>query len=93
VKELPYKIISSQDGTQTRLFKFDSDDEELKWHRDRENRIIKHVSGEGWWIQLDDQLPQPILSGSSCKIPAGVWHRAIRGKNHTDLVVEIQMFM
>jgi hypothetical protein len=93
VKEQPYEIISSKGSTQTRLFKFDSDDEELKWHRDRERRIVRHVSGEGWWIQLDDHLPQPISQGFSYEIPAGVWHRAIKGENPTDLVVEIQMFM
>lgn len=93
MKGLPYTIVSSQANTQTRLFKFDSDDEELKWHRDKEHRIVKLVSGHGWWLQLDNEMPQPISCGQTYEIPAGVWHRAIKGKNSSDLVIEIQMFM
>lgn len=93
MEKLPYKKISLQEHEQVRLFEKDVDSEELKWHRDREHRIVKHVSGEGWLLQLDDSLPTPISPGASYQIPAGVWHRILRREDCTDLVVEVRMFM
>ena len=30
---------------------------ELVWHQDKEDRHIEVIDGEGWSIQMDNQLP------------------------------------
>jgi hypothetical protein len=36
---------------------------ELVWHKDKEDRHIEILDGEGWSIQMDDQLPLAISKG------------------------------
>lgn len=69
-----------------RTFSKDVDSEELKWHRDREDRIVTPVSHNDWMFQRDNQLPQPIEG--EIRIGRGEWHRVIKGT--TDLVVRVQ---
>lgn len=73
-----------------RTFPKDVTSEELVWHRDRNNRIIKVLEGEGWELQLDDNLPQPLLVGEEIVIPSYTFHRIKRGK--TDLKLKIEEY-
>lgn len=75
-----------QEKGDIRTFSRDVENEELKWHRDREDRIVFPVGQNDWMFQRDNQLPQPI--DSEIHIPAGEWHRVIKGT--TDLVVRVQ---
>ncbi len=37
-----------------------TDDMELVWHRDKEDRIVESVGDTDWMIQLDNDLPIPL---------------------------------
>jgi len=75
----------------TRFFSKEVNQEDLVWHRDREDRTINLISGSNWLIQLDNELPVLIESGKSYQVPAGLWHRVIRTDKATDMVLEILM--
>ena len=65
-----------------RTFSPDVDSEELKWHRDRENRLVEILEGEDWFLQMDNELPTKLVIGEKYYIPEGVYHRVIKGKNN-----------
>jgi hypothetical protein len=46
-----------------RIFSPNVDDEELKWHRDRENRLVEVLEGEDWYLQMDDEFPKKLVVG------------------------------
>jgi hypothetical protein len=89
VKDLPYsEVVLSSELNQKVIRRFSSgiDDEELKWHRDDEDRIIYPVHETDWLIQLDNELPGNIKE--SIKIPKGKWHRLIKGTGDLELIIE-----
>lgn len=61
--------------------------EELVWHRDREDRLVEIIEGNGWELQLDNELPIKMNNGDSFIIPEGVYHRVKRGNDK--LVIKI----
>jgi quercetin dioxygenase-like cupin family protein len=63
---------------------------ELKWHRDSMNRNVTVISGKGWKIQFDNQLPVDLTEGTIHFIPKDAWHRVHRGEG--DLVILIEEF-
>lgn len=69
-----------------RTFSQDIDPDELKWHRDREDRVVTPVGENDWMFQRDNSLPEPM--NHEIRIPSGEWHRVIKGT--TDLVVRVQ---
>lgn len=71
-----------------RTFSKDVLTEELVWHRDRENRFITVLDGEGWELQLDNKLPEPLIIGKEYLIPAYTFHRVKRGINDLKLKIE-----
>jgi quercetin dioxygenase-like cupin family protein len=77
------------EGKRIRTFSADVDDEELVWHRDNEDRIVRVLSSEGWFLQMDEKLPVELKQGDVHTIPKNSWHRVIRKRNCRDLVVEI----
>jgi len=82
----PYTEIQ-QNNTIIRTFPFDLNEEELVWHRDHNDRNVKVLTGEGWKVQMDNQLPVEIKRGDTFFIPKETYHRIIKG--NTDLVVKI----
>ena len=70
-----------------REFKRDVVSDELIWHMDREDRYVKVISGEGWELQMDNELPQVMYEGQKFFIPKYTYHRVIKGD--TDLIVEV----
>ena len=82
----PYDETISE-GKNVRLFKESVDDNELKWHRDREDRMVEIIESNGWELQYDDELPFKLKKGMTIIIPEGVYHRVIKGKG--DLKVSI----
>ena len=84
----PYIEHKLNNGMFLRTFSKDAVTEELVWHRDRQNRIVEVLEGDGWEIQLDDKLPEPLVQGKEYVIPAYTFHRIKRGT--TDLVVKIE---
>jgi hypothetical protein len=71
---------------QLRTFSSDVDPEELKWHRDREDRTVTPIDKNDWFFQRDNCLPEPI--NKPIFIAKGEWHRVIKGT--TDLQVKVE---
>lgn len=85
---LPFEESRMQDGRILRKFSESVDDEELVWHRDREDRVVEVMQSEGWFYQADNELPVLMESGTVINIPSCTWHRIIRGSG--DLLVAIK---
>lgn len=85
---LPFKQEKLNNTTFIRRFSKDVLSEELVWHRDRENRSVEVLEGEGWEIQLEDKLPEKLEVGRTYIIPAYTFHRVKRGTS--DLVLKIE---
>jgi len=83
----PYKDSQISEKSKIRIFESDIDSGELHWHRDRENRVIEVLEGNGWLLQLDNQLPVSMKVGEKYFIPEGVYHRTIKGNR--DLKIKI----
>jgi hypothetical protein len=83
----PYKEIKTS-GYLLREFGSDSDPDDLIWHKDRNDRIVKVVKSNGWKLQLANGLPFTLKEGSSYKIPALSWHRILKGEG--SLLVKIK---
>lgn len=85
MQERPY-IETYNEGWYERVFKADVDSGELRWHRDREDRIIEPVEPTDWFFQIDGELP--IKIEGQIFIPMGEWHRTIKGTG--DLKIRIK---
>lgn len=81
----PYEENSSENGSILRAFSPDVKSDELKWHRDDEDRLIELLEPTDWLFQLDNHLP--VEFPKSFLIERGIWHRVIKGKKN--LVVKI----
>lgn len=73
----PYRDLKVTKNYIIREFSKDIDPTELKWHRDREDRIVEIVGKTDWKIQVENQLPTSL--NESVFIPKGEWHRLIKG--------------
>jgi len=71
-----------------RTFFDDVNSDELVWHRDKKNRTIKVIESNNWKLQLDNELPIPLLMGQEYEIKKLVYHRIHKGKGK--LVIEIK---
>lgn len=87
MKDLPFKEIK-KDSCILRIFSKNILIEELVWHRDKENRLIKIISAGGWLFQRDNSLPIELYDGQELFIKKMEWHRIKRG--HSDLIIEIR---
>ena len=76
-EEVPYSEENLGDNVYIRTFSEDTLDEELKWHWDEEDRMVTPIRETDWKFQMDNRLPQPIEG--EIFIPAGEWHRVIKG--------------
>ena len=79
----PYKDVGV-----IRIFSSDVDGEELVWHRDREDRKITVLEGEGWQFQFNGSLPIELMKDRIFEIPRDMYHRIIKVK--TKLVLRIE---
>ncbi len=70
-----------------RTFDENVEDDELKWHRDYEDRLVRVIKSDNWQLQMDNDLPQPLIENNEYFIKMGEYHRVIKGKG--DLIVEI----
>ena len=77
--ELPFKQYGN-----VRIFNQGIDEEELVWHRDREDRLVEAVGLTDWKIQLDNELPRRL---TKLIIPKDTYHRLLKGTN--DLTVRV----
>jgi hypothetical protein len=63
-----------------REFSQDTPQEELVWHRDREDRIVESMHPTDWLVQLDNQLP--LSMNTPIFIPKETFHRVIKGSGN-----------
>jgi len=87
IKNLTKMIYSDEifDPYVIRTFHESTDIENLMWHRDEEDRIIISSFATDWQLQMEDSLP--ISLNSEVKIPAGIWHRLIKGTGSLTLKI------
>lgn len=75
----PYHHVQLTDHEFERTFDVHVPPHELVWHQDHAHRSITVCEGSGWRFQLDNQLPQLLHEGDQFEVPAGMYHRLIRG--------------
>jgi quercetin dioxygenase-like cupin family protein len=83
----PYNDERISKNVFVRTFSTQVDESLLEWHRDHADRTVRVVSGAGWRLQFDDELPIELLEENFYYIPKNHYHRIIKGT--TDLVLEI----
>ena len=83
----PYKE-KKVDDKYHRLFTENLQHDDLVWHKDREDRIIKSTQSTDWLIQLDNELPLELQKKDVIFIPKQTYHRVLKGK--TNLVIKIE---
>ena len=82
----PYNQVETQECIY-RVFSEDVETEELVWHRDRRDRLVKVIGGKNWKLQMENELPFDLEEDESYFIPRETYHRILKGKK--DLVLEI----
>lgn len=83
----PYRESLTDSVKRLRTFSALTAEQDLVWHRDAHCRDIKLIEGTGWQFQFDNQLPFSIEKEKSWHVPAGVYHRLLKGSS--DLTIEI----
>ena len=81
----PYQEQVLEDNIVIREFSQDTDELNLIWHMDDEDRTIISIKETDWMFQFDDELP--ISLNSPIFIPRHRVHRVIKGTK--DLKIKI----
>jgi len=89
MKKQPYIEKINERNEKLRTFTSNVNVEELKWHRDRENRLVEVIEGDNWFIQFDNELPKPLIPGKQYIIPEGVYHRVIKGDSKLKIKINV----
>lgn len=71
-----------------REFSTDINNDELVWHRDKKDRLVEILDGNGWKFQIDENLPTEIKKGDVIKIKAETFHRIWRGNSPLKLKIK-----
>jgi len=87
-KDVPYEETITE-NKKVRVFSESVETDELKWHRDREDRLVEIIESDGWELQFDDELPFKLKKGMSVIIPEGVYHRVIKGNGNLKVSITI----
>ncbi len=72
-----------------RTFNENVNEDELVWHRDKEDRTIHILEGLNWMLQMDNEEPFELVKGKSYFIPKMEYHRIIKGEE--SLIIEIEV--
>ena len=86
VTKFPFKEKNISTNIVERTFSIKTENKELQWHFDEEDRIITVLENKGWLLQMDNQLPK-LLEGTII-IPKHTYHRVIKGSS--DLKIKIE---
>lgn len=86
----PYTDSQLTDDIRVRTFDTNIDEDELVWHRDKRNRIVEILDGEGWMFQYENGLPFPMTKGDKIEITKEQYHRVIKGD--TPLKIKIKEY-
>lgn len=82
----PYSDNQSVDGF-IRVFDEAVDPMKLIWHRDRKDRSVHVLEGDGWLLQYDDALPIKLEQNKVYFIKAETYHRIIKGNGNLILKI------
>jgi hypothetical protein len=66
----------------------DVDKEQLIWHKDRKNRVVKVIYGTGWKLQKDNELPTELEVGQNYCIKKEQFHRLHKGNGELKLEIK-----
>lgn len=85
----PYTDIKLGAGVKLRAFDPSiTDVKDYVWHRDKEDRDIQVVDGDGWMFQFDNELPFCINKGDEFHVPKMVYHRIIPGSTQLRIKID-----
>jgi hypothetical protein len=82
--QYPFTELKEQ-GYYIREFSQEVPEEELVWHRDREDRIVEPLHNTDWKLQLDDELP--VIIDKPIFIKRDIFHRLIKGTDSLKIKV------
>jgi hypothetical protein len=68
-----------------RTFSADVAEDELVWHRDKRDRLVEVLEGEGWKFQHEDELPFELNVDDIVHVEAMTYHRLLLGKSQLKL--------
>ena len=72
----------------TRVFKKNVKKEQLIWHKDRKDRVVKVIYGTGWKLQCDNELPIELELGRNYYIKKEEFHRLHKGNGELKLEIK-----
>lgn len=84
----PYTDSDKINNSWRREFLPNVESSELVWHRDKKDRVVEVISGEGWMFQLDNDVPFTMEHGMILNIPKEKYHRLYKSGN-SKLVIRI----
>ena len=87
----PYIEYALKNNVVVRFFSLNIEDNELKWHKDLEDRIIWTLEESNWSFQLDNELPIHLDANRKILIKKGTYHRLIKGDNDLILIISKQI--
>jgi hypothetical protein len=70
-----------EENYKIRTFSEDVSEDELIWHRDKNDREIAVIEGSGWKLQMDNKLPEDLQKGKLYNINKMEFHRLIKGED------------
>ena len=79
---------SIYDKVFTRVFKQNVKKEQLIWHKDRKDRVVKVIYGTGWKLQMDNELPFELELGQNYYIKKENFHRLHKGNSELKLEIK-----
>lgn len=84
----PYKE-EIKNGIKYREFDHMVETDELVWHRDKRDRKVTVLEGEGWFFQMDNDIPRPMKEGEEFFVPKEEYHRIYK-QGTTPLKISIK---
>jgi len=81
-------IEQKEDNMITRVFNSDCKDDDLVWHRDKKDRVVKVIYGTGWKLQYDNELPTELEIGQNYYIKKEQFHRLHKGNSELKLEIK-----
>lgn len=87
VEMFPFEQINLTNGF-LRIFSIEVESEDLYWHKDKQDRRVEVISGEGWMFQSDNEIPVKLSPGDKFKIEKNTFHRIIKGSNNLIVYIE-----
>ena len=84
----PFNEIKISESEVSRVFASSAPEDDLIWHRDREDREITVVNAGGWYFQKENQLPFALKNGDVIFIKKAEYHRVIKGSGALEISVK-----